>query len=78
MKTTIELPDALADQARALAREQNVTLRELITEGLRAEVERRSLPRQPRPFRFRTVGGQGLHEDVAPHSLTGLAYDLPS
>jgi hypothetical protein len=78
MKTTIELPDALAEQARIIARQQNVTLRELVTEGLRAEIERRSVPRQARPFRFRSVGGQGLHEDVAPQSLTRLAYDLPS
>lgn len=78
MKTTIELPDALAEQARAIARQQNVTLRELITEGLRAELERRSVPRQSRPFRFRSVGGQGLTEGVAARQLTRLAYDLPS
>jgi hypothetical protein len=78
MKTTIDLPDALARRARALAREQNLTLRELIVEGLRGEIERRSVPRQARPFRFRTTGGQGLQAGITPESLTQRAYDLPS
>ncbi len=78
MKTTIDLPDALAQQAKALAQEQNVTLRELVTEGLRAELERRSVPRQARPFRFRSAGGRGLQQGVAADDLTQLAYDLPS
>jgi hypothetical protein len=78
MKTTIDLPEALAQRARAVAQEQNVTLRELITEGLRAELERRSTPRQSRPFRFRTSDGQGLRPGIAAESLTRLAYDLPS
>lgn len=78
MKTTIELPDSLATQAKEVAREHKLTLRELVTEGLRAELERLSGVREPAEFRFRTQGGVGLRPDVTPGSLTGRAYDLPS
>jgi hypothetical protein len=40
MKTTVELPDQLAREAKAFAREHGVTLRELIERGLRAELAR--------------------------------------
>jgi len=34
MKTTIELPDAIVHQAKVLAAERRVTLRELVLQGL--------------------------------------------
>lgn len=37
MKTTIDLPDALAAEARAVARAQGASLRELVVAGLRSE-----------------------------------------
>lgn len=77
MKTTINLPDHLAYRARELAREQHVSLRELVTEGLRAELERRSAPRATVDFRFTTAGGDGLRADVDPANLTRHAYELP-
>lgn len=75
MKTTIELPDALAKQARDVARAQGVTLREVIEAGLRAELDRRTAPEGRRPFRFRTVGGSGLHEGIDPADLREHAYE---
>ncbi len=75
MKTTIDLPDELARRAKAVARQHNVTLRELVTEGLRAQLDRVSAPRQPATFRFRTVGGAGLKRGVTAESLTERAYD---
>lgn len=77
MKTTIELPDSLASRAKEVAREHHLTLRELVTEGLRAELERLSGPRQPAEFRFRTRGGEGLQPGVTPGSLIASAYELP-
>ncbi len=77
MKTTIELPDALAREAKKFAREQGTTLRDLVVEGLRAEVDRRShAPRMD--FQFRTVGGRGLQLGIDPRQLTDLGYDLPT
>lgn len=77
MKTTIELPDALAAEARRVAREQGVTLREVVERGLRAELDRRTAPPEPVPFRFTTYSGRGLRPNVDPGRLTDYAYDLP-
>ena len=41
-KTTIELPDELADEARRCAAQWGTTMRSLIEEALRREIERRS------------------------------------
>ena len=40
MKTTIELPDVMFRQARALAAARGVTLRRLFTEALEEELRR--------------------------------------
>ena len=78
MKTTIDLPDALAAEARRLARTQGATLRELVVAGLRAELERRSGDAPRVDFSFVTVSGDGLQPGVDPARLTELAYDLPA
>lgn len=44
MKTTVELTDQLADEARRIARARGLTLRELIERGLRAELRRLEEP----------------------------------
>lgn len=76
MKTTIELPDALAAEARDFARERHTTLRDLVVEGLRAELTRRRAPGPRVDFIFPTVRGKGLQAGVEPDHLTELAYDL--
>jgi len=45
VKTTLDLPDALLDEARRIAREQSTTLRALVADGLRAELDARAKPR---------------------------------
>lgn len=75
MKTTIDIPDALARRAKSVARERNLTLRQLVTEGLRAQLDRISAPPEPSSFTFRTIGGAGLKPGVTPGSLTERAYD---
>ena len=69
MKTTIDIPDALAQDAKRLVRESGVTLRDLVVTGLRAEVQRRR--RAPRTdFVFPTTGGHGPGARPAPrHDL---------
>lgn len=75
MKTTIELPDALADEARAVAHEHGTTLRELVVEGLRSEVARRRRPRTPVDFHFPTARGEGLV--VPAPDVLATSYGLP-
>lgn len=59
MKTTVEIPDALAEEAKALARRERTTLRALIEAGLRHVLRERG-----RPGRFElrdaSFGGRGL------------------
>ena len=44
MKTTIELPDDLAAAARRCAAESGTTLKSVIEEALRRELDRRAMP----------------------------------
>ncbi|WP_425310585.1 hypothetical protein AADG42_18040 [Ammonicoccus fulvus] len=75
MKTTIDLPDALALEAKELARETGATLRDLVVSGLRAEIAaRRAAPRVD--FVFPTVGGRGLAAEIAPGEAIALSYGL--
>lgn len=76
MKTTIEIPDALAAEAKAVARLDGSTLRELVIAGLRHEVSRRSA-REKVDFVFPTVAGQGLVVDLAPADAITRSYQLP-
>lgn len=67
MKTTVEIADPLAQEARELAQRQGRTFRDLVETGLRKVIaEERA---ETKPFRARdaSVGGQGLRE--------GLSYD---
>jgi hypothetical protein len=77
MKTTVEIPDALLDEARKLAARQDSTLRVLIIEGLRRVVAER---KRAGGFRLRKASfrGNGLQPDVADASwerIRELAYD---
>ena len=77
MKTTIEIPDALAEDARRVARAGGTTLRDLVVSGLMAEVERRrNAPRVE--FTFPTVGGRGLVGDRAPGEVIDRSYGFAS
>lgn len=64
MKTTVEIPDALLEEARRLASREGTTVRALVEEGLRRIVSER---RQSRGFKLRkaTFKGEGLQPGVA-------------
>lgn len=67
MKTTLDLPDSLLAEAKALARERKLTLRQLMEEGLRTVMERHRQPAAP--FRLRDASqplGEMLVEDSWP------------
>jgi Bacterial antitoxin of type II TA system, VapB len=64
MKTTIEIPQTLLDEARKLASQEGTTLRALVEEGLRRIIAER---RRAGAFRLRkaTFKGTGLQAGVA-------------
>jgi hypothetical protein len=62
MKTTVEIPDPLAEEAKAVARREKTTLRALIETGLRQVLRDR---RRRTRFRLRdaSFGGRGLRPE---------------
>jgi hypothetical protein len=77
MKTTVEIPDALLDEARRLATRQGTTLRALIEQGLRRVIAER---KRASAFRLRkaTFKGEGLQSHVAGASwerIRDIAYE---
>lgn len=69
MKTTVEIPDALLDEVRAVASREGTTVRVLLEEGLRRSLAER---KGGAAFRLRkaSVKGRGL----AP-SLVGAPWE---
>ena len=62
MKTTIELPDALIEQARRVARGEGTTLRALVEEGVQRSLEARRREAR-RQLDFPSYGGNGLTDE---------------
>jgi hypothetical protein len=62
MKTTIELPDTLIEQARRVAQREGATLRALVEEGLQRSLEARRQAAR-RQLDFPSYGGDGLTDE---------------
>jgi hypothetical protein len=71
MKTTVEISDALLDDAKRVANADKTTLRALIEEGLRRVVADR---RDARGFSLRDEAfrGKGLHPDAVNQSWDAI------
>ena len=77
MKTTVEIPDALLEEARKLAGRTGTTLRVLIIEGLRNSIAER---RRASAFKLRnaSVPGDGLQPGIEAtdwNRIRQLAYE---
>lgn len=76
MKTTIEIPDALASEAREVARHEGSTLRDPVVTGLRAEIDRlRS--EVVVDLVFPKFSGHGLLVDLSPTAAIARSSGLP-
>lgn len=78
MKTTVEISDALLEEARQTAAREGTTVRALIEAGLRRVLAERQ--KAGRGFRLRraSVAGRGLRPEVAEGSwerLRDLIYE---
>jgi len=64
MKTTVQIPDSLLEQAKRLASQEHTTVRALMEEGLRRLIAER---RGKKPFKLRKVTfcGNGLQPQMA-------------
>ncbi len=77
MKTTIDISDSILLKAKQLAREQNVTLRSFVEEGLRKVIEERSArgPCQVRPVTFRGEGFSPEFQGATWARIRDAAYE---
>lgn len=64
MKTTIQIPDGLLQEAQRVAQQENTTLKALVEQGLRRILAER---KQRRAFRLRKASfkGRGLQRAIA-------------
>lgn len=76
MKTTIELPDSLAREAKEVASSTGTTLRDLVVSGLRSEVSRRLHSRRI-DFAFPTQDGDGMIDGLTSSDAISRGYGLP-
>jgi Arc/MetJ family transcription regulator len=65
MKTTVEISDALLEEARRVAGRERTTVRALIEDGLRRVLGERQRRRRAFALRRVTFRGNGLHESMA-------------
>ena len=77
MKTTVEIPDSLLQEARRLAEKEGSSVRVLVEEGLRRIILER---KKGKRFRLRKVSfrGKGVQADVTEGSwerIRELVYD---
>jgi len=77
MKTTVEIPDILLEEARKLAALEQTTLKALVSEGLRRILAERQ---KKGSFQLRkaTFRGQGLQQHLAGASweqIRDIAYE---
>ena len=59
MKTTVEIPDSLFEDAKACAGSRGVPFRQIVEEGLRAIVQQQQKPRKTFRLRDGSFGGKG-------------------
>lgn len=76
MKTTIDIADALMDQARATAVRDGVTVRALVEEGLREVLSRRGARRSRFQLRDASFLGDGLQSGVDIADWNSLASEI--
>lgn len=75
MKTTVEIADGLLQEAKAVAHEQKITLRELIEDGLRLALEQKRKPKKPFRLKDGSFRGQGMVKDFTWPELRDIIYE---
>ena len=77
MKTTIEISDALLEEAKAIAAEEGTTVRALVESGLRWKVSERRSHYGTFKLRDESFDGEGIAPDLRAASwerIRDLAY----
>jgi hypothetical protein len=75
MKTTVDIADDLAIKAKALARKKGTTLRALIEDGLRQQLEQAG-KKNAFVLRDGSVGGNGLNPEFQGRSWEAIRDEI--
>ena len=65
MKTTVDIPDSLFQEARACAESRGLSFRQVVEEGLRAVIQQGKKTRKPFRLRDGSVEGDGLQDNLS-------------
>lgn len=77
MKTVIDIPDDVMRRVRELARMRGTTVRELMLEALRNELERQVDAQPNADLVVAAVPGDGLAPEVVVEEMIHDSYGLP-
>lgn len=78
MKTTLDIPDSLLVQVKALARVRNISMKKLVGEALTIFLRNAPVPKKPFKLKKRPFHGNGLsHEfvDASWDTSRNASYD---
>jgi hypothetical protein len=75
VKTTVEIADSLFEEAKTLAKERGITLRELIEDGLRQSLRQRQAISAPFRLKDGSFKGKGLQKDFNWPEMRRIIYE---
>ena len=75
MKTTVEIPDALLKRAKRYASEHDITLREVIEQGVRHVVQPAAEPKKPFKLKTYPFKGTGMAKDFTWDEILNIIYE---
>lgn len=73
MRTTVNIPEAILERAKARCRTDGKTLGELLADGLRVILFQPSVAPGETPMRLRTFGGHGVCKGIDLDSNAAVA-----
>jgi hypothetical protein len=75
MRTSIDFSESLLREAKALSKQQHVSLKTLAEEGLRLAIDHRRAAKQRRPFHMVTFGNPGdKDQDLSWDRIRSIVY----
>ena len=75
MKTTVDISDSLFNEARSVARDRGLTMRQLIEDGLRQSIRQQSSRSAPFRLKDGSFKGKGLREDLSWGQVRQVIYE---
>jgi hypothetical protein len=75
MKTTLELPDSLFQEAKSCAETRGVPFRQIVEEGLRLVIQQAQQPWRPFRLRDGSFKGEGLLNEQSWPEIRKIIYE---